>query len=125
MKQRLTTVLIGGLLIVGFTVGAARSAIGPGSDDTLLRTRNGLVVSGYVDACKVVRIEPGMLVVGDGTLAVPVVYASLVTRERVALADEEGQVDQVAQSVRNAQPACHRVTLSDAQLLQLAELIAP
>lgn len=122
MRRRLVTVAVA-LVAITATVSAAKAIIGPGSEDTLLRTRDGLVASGYVDACKVVRVEPGRLAIGDGSLVIPVVYAYLVTRQRVALADIEGGVDTVAQSIRNAQPACHLVTLSEAQLKELADLI--
>lgn len=109
-------------LLLG-TAGLAHTAIAPGSDNTLLRTRTGLVVTGYVDACKVARIDAGQIAIGDGSLVVPTVFAYLDNRQRVSLAEEEGGVDQVAQSIVNAQPACHRVTLSEEQLQELADLI--
>jgi hypothetical protein len=119
MSARIAGLVCCLLILAGALYGGARAAGITGAPGTLLAARDGA----YVDACAVVEIVPGQLALGDGSLVIPVVRVVLENRLLVVLAEGEGTAEQVAQSVVAAQDDCHRVTLSDAQLAQLAELL--
>jgi hypothetical protein len=117
VTRRFAGILIVAVLFGAGSYGAARAAMS--GRDQMLHALDG----GFVDACHVERVVPGTLVIGDGTLVLPVVRVVLDQRDRVVLAADEGDAGTVAQTILSVQDDCHRVTLSEAQLEELAKLI--